>query len=349
MYFMIQPDGGREEFNKFLAILGPHRFFALLAGRSELVNNTVWRVPESSPNKVWKWIKPENLYDSVAAYQRIGWTTWVSLNDMEQGHMWINSVRRVSVIWFDVDAPRGDKIRPADEEEKIIAKIEAERLKKYLEKKYGAVCFLACSGNGWHLYCPIASIALPTARDSWWFNARLKEWMKKVREESGVEFDHTYNINRLVQPIGFPNRKIPHHLLPTYWYDRFNKEDVKVVRSKNAALAKNILAMKIDESSSTEQPETKQVRNHPTLKELLRRDVWFRNMYEGYWTKYGYISRSEAEQALVRELVHWGFSDAEIDAVMRRCGIGKWRQTGESYHKNTIQKAREWEARKMRR
>ena len=91
-----------------------------------------------------------------------------------------------------------------------------------------------------------------------------------------------------------------------------------------------------------------QVRKHPTIKELMHRDKWCRNLYEGRWADYGYPSRSEAELACVRELVYHGFTDAEIDEVMRHCGIGKWRTAGRRYKELTIKKAREWVASRRR-
>ena len=331
----------RKDLEKFLAILG-HDFFALLAGRSELVNGRVWRVPESSPHKNWEWIEKERLQERIELYQRLGWTVWISLNDLEPGHMTVESVRRVAVVWFDVDAPRTDKTRPADEEERLTAKFEAERLKRYMEKKYGARCFLACSGNGYHLYCPVPPIELPTAQDSWEFNAKLKAWMKKVRNDSGVEFDHTYNINRLVQLIGFPNLKIPHYPLRTYWYDKFDIEDIENSRERNATLLESILNETGESTNGIKGSILQQSREHPTIEELMHRDKWCGDLYEGRWAQYGYPSRSEAELACVRELVYQGFTDAEINEVMMRCGIGKWQTAGERYRELTIMKARKW-------
>ena len=336
------------DFERHLAILG-HDFFALLAGRSELVNGRVWRVPESSPHKRWEWMEKERLQERIELYQRLDWTVWISLNDLEPGHMTVESVRRVAVVWFDVDAPRTDKTRPADEEERLTAKFEAERLKRYMEKKYGAGCFLACSGNGHHLYCPVPPIELPTARDSWEFNAKLKAWMKQVRNDSGVEFDHTYNLNRLVQPIGFKNLKIPHYPLQTYWYDQFNIDDVERARERNQTLIESILKVEEDDTDLVKKAiDSQPTREHPTIEELMHRDRWCRDLCEGRWVKYGYPSRSEAELACVRELVYQGFTDAEINEVMMRCGIGKWPTAGRRYRELTIMKAREWVASRRR-
>ncbi len=345
---IMKPKHKNMDMERHLAILG-HDFFALLAGRSELVNGRIWRVPESSPHKKWEWMEKERLQGRIELYQRLGWTVWISLNDLEPGHMTVESVRRMAVIWFDIDAPRTDKSRPADEEERLTAKFEAERLKRYVEKKYGAQCFLACSGNGWHLYCPVPAVELHTPEDSWNFNNRLKAWMKQVRNSSSVDFDHTYNVNRLVQPIGFPNLKIPHHPLPTYWYDKFNIEDVEIARNKNSVLLNSILSVKEEDSKHLKKGKESQLsKTHPNLEEIIHYDKWFRDLYIGYWVQYGYKSRSEAELALVRELVHWGFSDLEIYEIMKNCCIGKWQTAGESYRCNTIYKARLWEARKKR-
>ncbi len=154
--------------------------------------------------------------------------------------------RLSDLIWIQTER----KTEPATAEEREQAMEQAQKLKEYLKRRYGAMGFTASSGNGFHLY-------LETER-------------------------------------------LVHHPAQV-----------------------------------------------PDFHELLRRNEWLREMYHGEWRKYGYPSRSEAELAVVRELVHWGFSDGEIRAIMSGCRIGKWQESGESYRRNTIEKAREWEVRKV--
>ena len=332
-----------KNWKRFMAILGPRNFYGLFAGRPELVNGIAWRVPESSPFKEHRWFRREEVEDAIREYQRKGWTVWIYINDIERGHMLVDNVRHVGVIFFDIDAPRTDKTRPATGIERILAELETERLKKYLEDAYGARGFAAVSGNGLHLYYPIHPLKLPTSEESWAFNNRLKKWMRELRRKSGVAFDAVYNLNRVVQPVGFPNVKIPNMPLATFWIDKFSIADIEDARDANRVMVGNILK-EITEGNNI----TAQVKSHPSLNQLLRNDPWLRDMCTGNWAKYGYLSRSEAELAVVRELVHWGFTDWEIHDIMRHCGIGKWPTAGESYRRNTIRKARLWEERKRR-
>ncbi len=165
-----------------------------------------------------------------------------------------------------------------------------------------------------------------------------------MRNDSGVEFYHTYNINRLFQPIGFTNLKIPHYPLLTYWYDKFDMGDIENARERNATLLESILNDTGESTNGIKGSILQQSHDHPTIEELMHRDKWFRDLCEGRWARYGYPSRSEAELACVRELVYQGFTDAEINEVMMRCGIGKWPTAGNRYRELTIMKAREWVA-----
>jgi putative DNA primase/helicase len=55
----------------------------------------------------------------------------------------------------------------------------------------------------------------------------------------------------------------------------------------------------------------------------------------------GYASRSEAEFALVIRLISYGFSDEQINRIMKDSRIGKWNES-EQYAEYTLRKAHEW-------
>jgi hypothetical protein len=66
----------------------------------------------------------------------------------------------------------------------------------------------------------------------------------------------------------------------------------------------------------------------------------FQNDFETVKNKYGYPTRSEAEQSLITKLVQHGFSDAEICEVMEKSNIGKWKERDDAYRTKSIEKAR---------
>ncbi|NPA76039.1 MAG: hypothetical protein GXO25_08185 [Euryarchaeota archaeon] len=332
-----------QEFEKTKEMLGNRSAFLLFGGRPELVGS-VWRVPETTPFKEWKWVPPGRVVPVIEHYVSRGWQVWLGVNEFVPGRMTIQGVRKIWTLFFDIDAPRRDKTRPATEAERTNAFLRADGLKEYLSTRYGAICFAACSGNGAHVYCPLRPYELPFVRDREIFNERQKAWMRKIRRDSGVDFDNTGNINRLAQPIGVPNQKIPSNPLPTYWLDDFTITDIIRARRANLTLLEEILKTHVELESNFH-------RAHPTVDftQLLLENEWLREMYFGHYDRTSYPSRSEAELAVVRELAHFGFSDDEIDRIMRTCLIGKWQEAGDSYHRSTLLKAREWEEKKKRR
>lgn len=80
------------------------------------------------------------------------------------------------------------------------------------------------------------------------------------------------------------------------------------------------------------------------LKELKLRNPKFKEVFEieDAWQKWGYPSRSEAEQFLCDILAQEGFDAIEIYAAMMSCKVGKWQEKPESYREITIKKAIEF-------
>jgi len=79
------------------------------------------------------------------------------------------------------------------------------------------------------------------------------------------------------------------------------------------------------------------------LGKLAQKDRKFADLYfDGAWERYGYPSRSEAEEAVVTAMVRAGLSDEEIIQAMEQCAVGKWRERDQSYRKLTLRKAHEY-------
>lgn len=79
-----------------------------------------------------------------------------------------------------------------------------------------------------------------------------------------------------------------------------------------------------------------------SFKLALTNDEELKDLYNGAWQKWVKKSRSEAEFKVVMKLVRLGFSDLQIDSAMSSCRIGKWQEKEQSYHKVTIEKARQY-------
>jgi len=327
-----------EDFKKHISILGDREVYAIFGGRPEWDEEKgKYLIPKTSPRKMTEWVERNALEKVLTENIRRGWTTWISLNEKETGEDTIEGTNAIWCFWFDFDAPRADKSRVATEEERKKALEEAQKFKSFMEER-GLRGFLACSGNGYHLFFPVDRFELRGKVFRKEFNEKQRLFYKQLREESGVEFDTTTDIRRVTQPIGYPNMKIPDMPVPTYWVDNFDDEDIKRARKQNNVLVDAVLNTEI------KQPEPAvEIKQHVKFEELLERNEKVKELYNGVWGK-RYKSRSEAEIALVTILCANGFSDAEIKEIMRGCKIGKWQEKTESYYDLTIKKAREYVA-----
>ena len=326
-----------EDFKKYIAILGDREEYCLFSGRPEWDDNRkVYAIPETSPRKKTEWVKKEALKKILEENIRRGWTSWISLNEKEKGKDSIEGTNKIWCIWFDFDAKREDKSKPASEEEKGEALDRALKFRGILEE-FGLRGFIACSGNGYHLFYPLNGFELRGSTFRKEFNEKLRKFYNNLRKKTEIEFDTTTDIRRVTQPIGYPNMKIPEIPLSTFWVDSFGIEDIKDARKRNEALIDAILNI-----SLKDEKEEREIIKAVEFDELLKSNEKVRDLYEGRWVKYKYKSRSEAEQALVTILCIHGFSDDEIKMIMKSSEIGKWREKQESYHDLTIRKGREY-------
>lgn len=329
----------RKAIELHLSIIGNRKAYCIFGGKQEWDEKTKgYRIPRSSRNKTTEWVLKDKLIDVLNEYYNKSWAVWISLNDKETGTDTIEGVKSVSVFWFDFDAPRKDKGKPATKEEKKKAYIEAKKFKKWMSDDFGVVGFVACSGNGYHIFYPIEPFILPSKEFRKEFNEKQRKCFKKLREVSSINFDTTTDIKRVSQPIGGFNYKIPDNPIKTYWVDKPTDKEIEEARKKNLSLLTAVLDTKIEE------PHVVVAKDHPKFSELLEHDTKLKELYAGNWQKYNFKSRSEAEQSLVTILCMNGFSDDEIKEIMRGCKIGKWQEKEESYHNATVKKGREFAA-----
>ena len=329
----------RRDFELHSAILGDVRVVCVFGGRPEWDEGQKgYSIPKGSPQKETVWVEKESLERVLRENAAKGWTTWLSLNEKEVGNDTIEGVKRIWNVWFDFDAEREDKSKPAAKKEKNEALSQAKKLKKAMEE-FSVQGFIACSGNGYHVFFPVEGFELPGEVFRREFNQKLKNFYKNIREKTSLEFDTTTDIRRVTQPIGFQNMKIPDCPLDTFWVDSFEKEGIESARKKNAQIIRAILNCELQPVEPKAGPI-----QHLSFEQLLAKNKKAGDLYAGRWINYGYKSRSEAEQALITIFCTRGFSQNEIKTIMRDCKIGKWNEKEESYHDLTIKKGFEYAA-----
>lgn len=327
----------KAAFEKYLLMLGNRDVYCIFGGRPEWDDKQQrYTIPPTSPRKRTEWVHTDELFDRLLKYVGMGWTVWVSLNDKEEGNDTIAGVDRIYCIWFDFDPQRDDKAHAATDEQKAKAYDAALKFRNEM-KNHGVIGFIACSGNGYHVFFPLDPFSLPAQEFRREFNEKMKRFYQELREKTHSDFDVTGDIRRVTQPIGFPNMKIPDEPVMSGWVDRFTEEDVERARKVNFSFIETILNTKLNAADPQQVTATSK-----SIQEVLEKSQKMKEVYEGKWGKYGYKSRSEAEEAVVTFFCSEGLSDAQINEAMMSCGIGKWQEKDAGYQSLTIKKAREY-------
>ena len=300
------------------------------------------------------WLTKEEAIQFVKEYNEKGFTVWVSFNEVEEGHDSIEGVSAIQDLWFDIDAKRADKSKPATKEEREEALQRAVKLKEYIEREYHAVGFLALSGNGVHLHFPLPKYPLVGTNFRREVNAKVTAFAKRVAANAGSEIDHTYDIRRVSTVIGSLNLKIPTAPLETKWEKSLEElpfeKAVEVIQSARNANQKLLEAIMNENAgapaqSGTEETgeltEEEKIRVANRIDILRAEDEKLDTLLDGE-TK-GYKSRSEAEFALIIKLVQYGFSKKEIFYIMDNISQQKkWKEARTSYKEHTYKKAKQY-------
>jgi len=299
------------------------------------------------------WLTKEEILEKAQAWTDDGCAIWVSVNDVKEGHDANEGVQALTDLFFDIDAKRVDKNKPATEEERTEALQRARTLKEHIERKYNARGFLASSGNGWHLHFPLPRQPLRGEAFRLEVNEKVKSLSKRLANEASVEVDTTFDLRRVSTLIGTFNQKILEYPLPTYWYGGIAEmsfeqavKEIQHAREMNDTLLEAIM----NENART--PTKSEMEEELTGEEKLKianridtlrvEDEKLDALLDGE-TK-GYKSRSEAEIALVRKLILYGFSKKEIFYIMESdiSKQKKWKEAGTSYKEHTYTKAKEY-------
>jgi hypothetical protein len=320
-----------------LAILGPRELYCCVAKNHATGDvKTEWL----SANEVEPWAIQKNIE---------GYTTWISLNDKEQGKDSIEGVKALCDFWLDVDRPKAtkEKDRIATEAELTEALERANKLQQHIETTCNAIGFMARSGNGYHLHFPLPVTPLCN-EERQKTNIKVRNFAKKVSATIGAEIDSTYDIRRVTTLIGTKNLKLPETPLQTAW-DRMVVCDgldaalkyVETAREQNKELLEAILNVtSTDVEVETETSEYQPVR--PEISNILKREPMLKDIYEGQWSKYNFKSRSEAEYTIVLEFMRYGLKPAQIRIAMEESKCEKWNDTTKTtkqYRDKTIEKA----------
>ena len=330
-----------------LAILGNRENYFVFSKNCALYDKNS-KDPNAKKNLV---LQKNEIIQAAEQLNRQGCTFWISLNP-KTADANIN-VTHLSCFYMEIDArPKGVKDRLATQQELSIAKEKALTLKAYFEKQFGAISFIAYSGNGYHLLYPLPITELTPeltkqlSETDTVTNAKIRTFTQ--RAAAGYGIDTVCDINRKTTLIGSYNLKLASQPIQTAWLKDHIPEthegallQVYYARRQNKLLLDTILATSIEQQQQPT-PTNNTLHTHAKLEEILASDTQLNNLYNGNFDKQRYPSRSEAEAAVLTILLgRYGFSTDEAREAMENCKIGKWRES-EPYRKHTLQKAIRW-------
>lgn len=254
----------REDAAIHLAILGDRQDYWILQK-----NFT------TEQNQVKAYHRDEILKVAEQANQN-GYSFWISLNPKtDDGNQYVT---HFTDYWLDIDArPSGVTDRPATTQELATAKQNAETLQNYFKQQYNAKCFIACSGNGYHLHFPLPITELVES-SRLEVNTKIRNFTTQIVNATGVKVDICTDLNRKTTLIGTFNLKLPKQPLQTYWLPECLPQDIYGAidynRTENMKLLQNIITLEPAQPNKAQNTAVYNSKNiRPCIVEALKKQL----------------------------------------------------------------------------
>lgn len=305
-----------------------------------------------------RFVNNEDEFVSVCREFNGRYNIYVGINERKENGTEAIDVVSVKTIVSDLDPSRpkteknGHKYPQASTGEELgKANIMACQLQYDMLQAGYKKPVLAMSGNGYQAWFSVPTIYIndDNRKGVEQKIQQFQRMLKKTYSKNGVEVDNIGDLPRIIKVMGTLSIKGDDTPERPYRMARWNDlSDVE--RREDAKLWDMILSMKVDESKPSEEiildPITEE-----KFEMIMKSDEKFKDLMEGN-VQIGeppsgaapnglikYKSRSEAEQALVNKMVHYGMPQAQVNSFMERCKLGKWQESNDKYKELTYKKA----------
>lgn len=279
----------------------------------------------------------DDLTDFLATCEKYNGkaNVYVGVNERTTKEGKAENVGKLSIIPLDVDPvrPKGEASTDAELE---LARQKMLQIKSWLKENLDCSPFITMSGNGFHIFIKIPTITLDE------FNRpviqqKLESFVHQIQEkfnDDRVRIDSTFDLPRVMKCPGTMSVKGDNT-------PERPRRMCQIVESNDlpcTGVLNHLVELKTGEKAEFKLGE----KTEKEFTALLEKDEKLKDLFEGDWKKYGYTSRSEAEQALLTKLIVGDLSKEAINIIMSRCRIGKWGEKKEAYRERSIQKALEF-------
>jgi len=267
------------------------------------------------------------------------YNVYAGLNERKAHGTTRDEVISVKNIVIDIDAVRPKKNEAATEE-------ELQNVKKLVDQIIKDGCnagfkkpIVVMTGNGYQLWYSIPEIKI-TDENRLEIESQIQEFHSKFQKKYSGELgkiDKIGDLARVVKVVGTKsikgsNTKERPHRYAIFVDKDINRDEDQNLRDEILSLSpKKKKAIKYIEPS----PKTKK-----KIKKILNEDKKIKELYEGKID--GYLSRSEAELALLIKLIEYEIPKHQCFEIMASSKIGKWNEAHEQYKELTYNKAIEF-------
>jgi hypothetical protein len=256
----------------------------------------------------------------------------------------IENIDTILTLSFDIDVKKERKIGYVSTEEDHLHAICIAffKIMPALLRHNIKVSLIIDSGNGAHVYSKV-NIKLPKlTREKWLKHSIYRRLITLEKELKSFE-DNIVNIDNITKDV-VRRMKLPGTINMKDTKQKENRLCRIIYQANNYHEKENTKAftkIKLSEEITIISDEnSKEKISNGEIKNIIERDRKLNDLYNGDWQKYGFPTKSEAEQSIVDIFVAYGLNNKQIHDLMENCKIGKWQNSNESYKRLTLQKAR---------
>lgn len=317
-----------------------YRYFKLLGHKNTELRAIAYKEKEDKKISYIAEVREINCYDDFLDFCR-KWNEkaniYAGIHERRTGGTKTKDVKKINLIAIDIDS--NHPINEASTEKELEkCKKEAFKMLNDLSKEYSNPSIIM-TGNGFHFIWRIRPIII-TDKNRKIIEDKIKEWINQLKKKYNSDnktIDQIGDLARILKVAGTKsvkgNNTKERPFRDTYFIE-YNDNISDTLRDE-------ILTTTI-KNGTKQQGEFKKPERGVLGKfdYLLEKDQKLSSLYNGNLT--GFKSRSEAELSLACKLNYYGFSDTEIDLIMRGSGIGKWSSANKQYKQLTLTKASLW-------
>lgn len=280
-------------------------------------------------------VSSEDEFVTICKENSGRYNVYVGMNERKSQGTKAEDVKTFKTFYVDIDVVREKGTNSTRRQRDACVEYAAQVAGWFINEGYERPLWVE-SGNGIQLYLTLPDVEVEGNHKE--LGLKLKSFFDLLRDKFNNEdfdIDRVNDISRLARVWGTLNVKYKEHRMCQPQYGE------KIERREDDKLRRYILATEIQEPKPQIALEGTVPEEDVFTKLLLlkQKDSKLAALMDGDIGDYP--SRSEAEAALACKLVFYGFSDEQIDSLMKFSKIGKWQSEGKGYHTRTLAYARD--------